>query len=468
MLNKSQAKLGVFSLAMISVAGIFTLRTLPLMAEYGITAITLYVLAAILFLLPTSFACAELATGWPKTGGLYVWIREAFGSRIGFLGIWLEWTNTVISFPATLAFITATLAYVIDPKLADNKTYMLVLMLSIFWGTTFINFMGIKFSSMISNLGLILGTVLPCFLIMGLSIWWIASGNPIQVHFSWHALIPHLDFSHSAFLVGLLLGFSGMQIAAFHAQETKNPQRDFPRAVLFSVLIILFLSIFGSLAISIVIPQEKISLVAGLMQATQIFFSKFHMAWMVPVIAILTALGTLAMLNLWVIGPCKGLLATAQHGDLPKLMKTTNRYGTPTTLLLLQALVGTLFALVYLFMPSVNSSYWILIALTAVLTLLMNILLLASVIRLRYSKPNVPRSYKIPGGKLGVWIIAGLGIIVCAAAFFLGFALPAQLKTGNAVFYEFFLILGVIIIASIPFLMPNIGSNQDRGLRIED
>jgi len=457
---KNKASLGVMSLAMMSVVGIFTLRTLPLMAEYGLSAIFYYVLAALLFFIPSALMCAELATGWPKTGGMYIWVREALGARFGFLAIWLEWTNTVISFPATLAFIAATFSYVISPSLANNKYYMFSLMLMMFWGTTLINFLGIKLSSWFSNIGLIFGTLLPCLLIIVLSIGWIFSSHMIQISLSWRALIPNFSMSNSTFLVGLLLGYAGMQIAGFHAQDVKNPQRDYPKAIFLAVIMILFLSIFGSLAISIVVPTQTISLVAGLMQAAEVFFSTFHMTWFIPVIAVLTAIGSLAMLNMWIIGPSKGILATAQYGDLPEVLKYTNSKGAPTTILLLQAIVGTLFSLVYLFMPSVNSSYWILVAMSAMLTLIMYVLMFTSVIVLRYTQPDIKRAYKIPGGKLGVWLVGGTGITVCSVAFFLGFTPPAQLNTGHVGFYEGFLMISILLISVIPFIKPVMVKSQ--------
>lgn len=449
---KANSNIGIFAIAMMSVAGIFTLRTLPLMAVYGLSSVFYYVIAALLFFIPSALVCAELATGWSKTGGLYVWVREAFGRRFGFLAIWLEWTNTVISFPATLAFITATVAYAINPALANNKTYMLTLMLILFWGTTFINFLGIKFSSWVSNIGLVLGTGLPCLLIIVLAIDWIITGHHSQISFTAKNILPNFSVTRSAFLVGLILGYSGMQISAFHAQEVNNPQRNFPRAIFIAVLIILFLSITGSLAIAMVVPSQKISLVTGLMQATVVFFAMYHLSWLVPIIAILTALGTFSMLNIWVIGPCKGLLATANHGDLPRALQYINKHNSPTVLLLLQAIVGTMFSLVYLLMPSINSSYWILVALTSVLTLLMCILIFASAIRLRYTQPETPRAYRIPGGTFGVWIISGIGILTCAFAFFLGFMPPEQLHNVSTKLYESFLIGGVVILTAIPFI----------------
>ncbi|MBN1683830.1 MAG: amino acid permease [Gammaproteobacteria bacterium] len=453
---KNPKKLGVFTLAMISIAGIFNLRTLPLMADYGFASVFYYLLASLLFFIPSALTCAELATGWPKTGGLYVWIREAFGPKIGFLGIWLEWTNTVISFPATLSLIAAILAYAIDPKLASAKWYMVSMMLTLFWGTTFINFLGIKFSSWASNIGFILGTLFPCLLIIGLSIAWFASGKPIYIHFSWHELFPNFHLAHAAFLVGLILGFSGMQVAAFHAQETQNPQKDYPKAMMTALCVILGLSILGSLAIAMIVPYQTLDILTGLMQMITIFFGKFHLAWLVKIIAILSAIGALASLNIWLIGPCKGLLATARYGDLPKRLQHTNQNGAPTTLLISQAAIGTFFALIYLLMPTVTSSYWALVDLSALLTLLAYLLLFSSVIRLRYTHKETERSYKIPGGNVGVWVVAGLGMITCVIAFFLGFMPPSQLKTGNIFLYEGFLVGGIIIVSVIPLIIQNL------------
>lgn len=461
MKNKPQKSLGVMSIALMSVAGIFSLRTLPMMAEYGFSSVTIYIIVAICFFLPSALICAELATAWPETGGMYVWIRQAFGARIGFLGIWLEWTNTVISFPASLAFVVATLAYTINPHLANNKFYMLSLMLFFFWGMTFINFRGIHFSSLLSNIGLLFGTLIPCGLLLFLGVYWMWSGHHLQTTFSVHALVPNFAPSSLVFVAGLILGFSGMQVSAFHAREVHDPQRNFPKAMFIAGGIILVLSIFGSLTISAILPKQEISLVAGLIQTMDIFFTEYHLPWLTPIVAMLIVLGTVSMINLWLIGPCKGLLATAHNGDLPKIFRKTNQHGAPTTLLIMQAIVGSLFSIVYLYMPSINSSYWILLALTSLLTLLMWIFLFSAAIRLRYSHPEVKRSYQIPLGKFGIWLTAGLGIMACVFAFFVGFVPPLQLVTGNVYFYESFLIGGVLIVSIIPFLLPNLGKNRE-------
>ena len=70
------------------------------------------------FFIPLALVAAELATGWPRAGGLYVWVKQAFGDRSGFLAVWFEWIENIVWFPTVLSFVAATLAYVIDPSLA--------------------------------------------------------------------------------------------------------------------------------------------------------------------------------------------------------------------------------------------------------------------------------------------------------------------------------------------------------------
>ncbi len=448
----SKKVLGKFSLAMIAVAAIISLRNLPLTASYGLGSVFFYVIAGLTFLIPTALVAAELATTWPETGGLYAWISEAFGPQYGFFATWIEWVMNAVWNPTVLAFIAATIAYVINPKLASDRTFIITVMLVVLWGATFVNFLGMKASSLISSIGVILGTLIPGFIIIVLAIIWIVSGQHSQISFAPTHLIPSLHLSNIVFFSGVLLSLAGMEVVAFHASEAKNPQKDYPRAIFIATILILIIFILGTLAIAIVVPHNKISLVAGLMQAVDAFLDPFHMKWATEVIGGLLVVGALAMLSTWLTGPSQGLLAAAQHGDLPPSLHRTNKNGVPTTILIVQAILGSLLCLVFLFMPNVSSSYWILTDLTAQLTTIIYILMFSAAIYLRFSQPNKIRPYKVPGGKIGMLIVAGLGLLASLFALFIGFVPPSTLHTGNIVFYEGFLIVGIIVLSVPPFI----------------
>ena len=450
----SRRVLSVFTLAMVNVAMIASLRGLPTMAEYGLTAVFFFVVAALVFLIPTALVSAELATGWPKRGGVYVWVKEALGARWGFVAIWLQWLQNVIWYPTVLSFAAATFAFAISPALANNRFYALAVILAAYWGATLVNFRGMKTSGWISTVGVIGGTLVPGALIIGLGIAWLALGNPSQLELSGAAFVPDLGGMSSIVLAAsTLLFFAGMEVSATHAQEVKNPQRDYPKAILIATLVVLAVFVLGTLSIAVVVPREKISLVAGLMQAFTAFLDKFHLAWLIPVVALLIAFGVFGQISTWIAGPSKGLLAVARHGFLPPFLQRVNRRGVQTHILVVQALIVTALSLVFLLMPTVSSSYWILTALTAQLYLVMYVLLFVSAVRLRYSEPGVARAYKVPGGKLGMWLVAGVAVAAAAFTVAIGYFPPAQLQTGNVFVYEAFLVLGMLIVCAVPLLV---------------
>src|SRR5687768_10340652 len=102
--------LGTFSLIMINVIAVDSLRSLPFSATYGFSLVFYYLVAAITFFYPVSLVVAELATAWPNKGGIYVWVREAFGERWGFLVIWLQWVYNIAWYPTILSFLAGALA----------------------------------------------------------------------------------------------------------------------------------------------------------------------------------------------------------------------------------------------------------------------------------------------------------------------------------------------------------------------
>jgi len=113
-------RLGVLALAMINVASIVSARNLPVMAEYGWSMLLLFALSILVFLVPVSMAAAELGTAFPREGGVYAWVKEAFGGRTGFLAVWCDYAENVAWFPTVLSFMAASLAYVFDPALASS------------------------------------------------------------------------------------------------------------------------------------------------------------------------------------------------------------------------------------------------------------------------------------------------------------------------------------------------------------
>ncbi len=412
------------------------------------------ILAALLFFLPVAFISAELATGWPDTGGVFVWVKEAFGHRWGFLSIWYLWLLNIPWYPTALAFIAGALAFTFNPELANNKMYYVITILILLWCATLFNLRGMKVSGWISTVAVIAGTIIPGLLIIIMGWDWLMSKQPIEINISWDGFFPNLTkISQLTFLTGVIFSMGGIEMSAVHAKEVINPKKTYPRAILLSVLIIFVISSLGTLSIASVIPQKEISLTSGAIDSLAHFFAFYGMEKLLPVIAVLIAIGAFGQLSTWMAGPSKGLMAAAKYEELPSFLCRTNKNRMPLGLMITQAIIVSFLSLIFLLMPTVSSSFWLFTALTSQYYLLMYILMFLAAITLKFKKPDVPRSYQVPGGKVGICFLSVIGILTCLFTFFMGFVPPAQIKVGNLFFYESFLILGIVIGSLIPSIL---------------
>lgn len=446
--------LGFFQIVMINVIAVDSIRTLPISAEYGFSLLFFYAVAAIMFFIPSALISAELGTGWPNAGGIYVWVREAFGKKISLIVIWLNWLYNLAWYPTIMALIAGTSAYFFSPDLADNRFYLISIILGLFWLATGLNCLGMHVSSMISTIAALLGTILPMVGIIILGIIWYKGGHPLATPMSWDHFFPNREGAENiAFLSNVLFGLLGLEMVATHAQEMKNPKKDYPKALFVSVIIILSTIVLSSLAIAMVVPKAELSLVTGTLQAFSTFFTAFNMPFMTPIVAALIILGGLGGVSAWIIGPTKGIMVASEDGSLPRFLTKKNQQGVPVNVLLLQAIIVTVLMLVFVFMPTINSSFWVLSAITAELALVVYIMLFATGLVLHYKKPHIKRTFKIPGGNFGIWITCILGSTISLFAIIVGFIPPKNLVGNHLLLYELVLIFGMVLLSILPLAL---------------
>lgn len=431
-MNKNS--LGAFALAMISVSAILNVRGLPIMAATGWHCIFFYLLAAVTFLIPSAIVCARLSSRYPENGGIYTWIKHAFGHKTGTVAMWLEWINNIIVYPATLATIISTIAYVSFPNLEAHRLILFSAMMLILWSLIAFNTLQIGVTSRLNVLGALLGTLLPCALLIFIGVVMLTHNFHTELpKFNEH-FFPPINTASLAVFVGVLSSYGGMQVIAFHARNVRNPKKTFPRAIIISTTLIIFTSIFATLAIALIIPPAKINLLNGLIEGAAAFFDQVHLHWLVPIFSVLIAFGTLATLNAWIIGPARGLQTAAENGDMPRFLAATNKHQMPTRVLLVQGVIGTLLASFFLWMPTLKAAFWVLIALMSQFTLIVYILMFAASIQLTRKR-----------------FFATLGILSSCVGFYLGLFPPDQLNWLHS--YEYIAMMlfidGIIILIPI-------------------
>ena len=459
--NKSNGfKLSVMTLAIMNVTAVVSLRGLASEAIYGVQSAFYYLFAAIVFLVPTALVAAELAAMFSsKQGGVFRWVGEAFGERIGFLAIWLQWIQSTIWYPTVLTFGAVSIAFIgmdttADASLASNRLFTLIVVLAIYWCATFISLRGIGWVGKVSKWGGIIGTIVPAAILIILAILYITMGGENNLNMD-ESFFPNLaHFDNLVLASSIFLFYAGMEMMGIHVMEVDNPKRNYPRAIILGSLITVAIFILGTFALGIVVPAKDISLTQTLLIGYDRYFAFLGVRWMGSVMAIALVFGVLAGVLTWVSGPSKGIFTVGRAGYLPPFFQRTNKRGVQRNILLVQGVIVTILGMLFVVMPSVQSFYQILSQLTVLLYLIMYMLMFSAAITLRYKRKDLERPFRL--GKRGngvMWFLGGLGFCGSLLAFVLSFIPPSQIAVGSTTVWFAVLIVGALIVVVIPFII---------------
>jgi amino acid transporter len=419
------------------------------MAVFGLASVFLYIVPAVIFLLPTSLVSAELASGW--SGGVYNWVKEGISPQMGFLAVWCQFALTITYYPSLLAYVASTFAYVINPNLAGNGVYTAIMIIGIYWVAVVVSSRGLRAVAGIASAGLWIGTLIPGAVLVVLGIVYLRQGNHSAAPMnSTHLLPAWAGIASIVLIVNNFLSYAGMEMNAVHVDELKNPAKEFPRAIFLAMGLVLLIFILPALAISWVVPADALSLTSGVMQAFDGFFSHFGVTFLTPLFGMLLVAAALGGMLTWLAGPSKGLLLISrQEGYMPPFFQRLNAQGVQQNILVAQGVITSIIALLYAFIPNVSSAYWIFSVITVQVYLIMYLLMFVAALRLHRNQPDHPRGYKAPA----LVTLCVVGFIASLAALVIGFVPPSQFGSGGV--WSYLLIVGgglFVIGLLIPYL----------------
>ena len=435
------------TLAFMTTASVASLRSAPTMAVYGLTAVFLYLIPAIVFLLPQSLVAAELASGW--SGGVFRWVSEGISAKWGLLAVWCQFAMTIFYYPTLLGFVASTLAYVFNPDLATSGVYTGIVIVVVFWTGVFLSARGGTGGiAKLASSGLLVGTLIPGAVLVVLGIVYLLQGNGSAAPMDGDHLVPQwTGIASLVLIVNNFLAYSGMEMNAVHVGSLRNPRSEFPRAMFFAAGLVLLIFILPALAISWVIPAEELSLTAGVMQAFDAFFAYFDLQKLVPIVAIALVCASAGGMLTWLSGPSKGLLLIARReGYLPPFFQEQNENEVAVHILVVQGAVTTVIALLYALVPSVSSAYWILSVMTTQVYLIVYLLMFVAAVNLRRRQPDTERGYTAPALRF----MCTVGFLASAAAIVIGFVPPSQFESGSPAVYVGVILAGTVLLGLLP------------------
>ena len=436
----------MFALAMMNVSILAGLANDPQQAFYGLSSITFFVIGAILFFLPTALVTAELATGWTQRGGIFRWVGEGMGPGWGFMCLIILWMQCSInfgiapvSFSATILFYTpnfnAAVAFAEHPQ---HEIWIICCWLVFYWFLAFLATKGLKVFSKIAKYGVVIGSLVPLGVMVVLMIVWLCEGHQSNISFAPVHLLPKWEgLSTLSLAAGVLFSYAGIDMNAAHITELKNPKKEFPQAMIWSMVFSMLIFMVGTLIIAMVIPNNKINVLYALFMTFRELGATIGIPWLYMVLSWALLCNMVAMTVTNFAGPSFMLGQAARAGFLPKSLQSYNKHGMPSRLMYFQCVFMTIISLLVGLLPNVEGFVIMMTQAITVLYLLYYVLMFVSYICLKYMQPNRPRSFTIPGGMFGAWLVTVVGLIACVFGIVLAIWPPAQVaeEVGSPVTY---------------------------------
>lgn len=349
-------ELGLRDLTLFCIACIVGARWIPAAAHAGPGSVTLWLLAAVFFVVPLAVAVAALSVKYPGAGGLYLWTRGDFGPWHGFLCFWMYWMGIACWFPTAALFYMKAGFSMLGPsfaRLSDHRLYLLAVALAAIWIALTSNLVGLKVGKWTQNLGGASTWILGGLLVTIAAIVWTRRGpaTPIQI-------LPKWEWGTVSFWASIAYGMSGMEAAGAMAGEIRDPRRTLPRAAWIASAFATVFYAAGTVALLVILPQEKIGELNGFADAGESAGVLLGAAWLLPLIALLVLTSGVGQIG--GLGTSVSRLPFAAGVDrlLPKAFgKVHPRWGTPHVAILALGAVATFLLAVYQLGDTMRAAY---------------------------------------------------------------------------------------------------------------
>jgi amino acid transporter len=341
-----QRELGLRDLTLFAIVCITSARWIPIAAHAGPGSVTLWLLAAVLFMAPLAVAVAALVAKYPGPGGLYLWTRRDFGAWSGFLCFWVYWTGIAFLFP-TAALLYARVGFsMLGPvfaRLGDNRFYLLAVTLTLIWTALGSNLIGLKIGKWTENIGALATWAVGLVLIAVAWMVWTRRGaaTPIRI-------FPKWNWGTVNFWAAIAYATSGMENPGMMAGETRDPERTMRRAGWIASGFAAAFYVSATVAFLVVLPPEHISELNGFAEVGDSASLILGVSWLSPLVALLVLASGVGFVG--GIGTASSRLPFAAGVDhlLPAAFGRVHpRWGTPYVSMLALGLVATFLLVVY-------------------------------------------------------------------------------------------------------------------------
>ena len=425
--------MGFWDVLLFNIACVLGPRWVAAAAHNGTSSISLWILAAVLFFLPTALVIIELSSRFPAEGGLYVWSKEAFGDFHGFVAGWSYWIYTFFYFPGLLTASVAMSVFIGGPKyasLAANPHYLFWASLGLLAAAVVLNIIGLNIGKWLQNAGGA-STYIPLLMLVGMAAY-LAHTRGSMNHFSWRSSLPVWNLDTVNFWSNIAFAFTGLELICAMSEEVREPRKTLPRAIYGAAALIAAMYIIATVALLVILPAESVDVRNGVFQAISGGSAALGIAWFGIVAALLVTVGNAGGVGATVAGVARIPFVAGIDHYLPAFFsKIHPRWKTPYISILIQAGISGVILVLSQLRSNPMEAYQFLVDMAVILYFIPFLYMYAAVIKLRNrpDRKDNEHAVLIPGGKAGVWIAGLLGFFITALSMALAAIPPGGVKS---------------------------------------
>ncbi|MFZ5879165.1 MAG: APC family permease [Chloroflexota bacterium] len=406
--------LGGLDTLLFTICALLFVDTVASMSSMGASAVSWYVILVLLFFIPYGLITAELGSTYPDQGGLYVWVKRAFGETWAARTSWIYWVNMALWMPSSLIFVAGMISQLFFPDL--NLMWIIAIGILSTWLIVGLGLLNLDESKWIVNLASVFKVILILAIIIAGVVYELQGNAPVN-DLSFASIKPVWGDA-LFFLPVLIFTMLGFELVSGAGGEMKNPKVDVPRAIIVSAIFIGVVYTFAIRSMLVVIPLDNLGLIDGLVDTFRAVFGENGVGGVLTVVFGLLALYSIFTQTFaWAIATARMTAEAGRDGDLPAyfgVMRKGNE--APLGALILTGVVSTTVLLIYgALAANAEDLFWTLFAFSSMLFFMPYAIMFPAFITLRRKDKDIEHPYKFPGNDLVALLFAILCEIIIIA-----------------------------------------------------
>jgi amino acid transporter len=407
--NHAKKKFKMFDAVLVSVCVVMTIEASASAAKMGNSQFFWWGFLIITFFLPYGLISAELGTAYQGEGGIYEWIKKAYGTRWGSRAACYYWFNFPVWVSSIVLLFTDVLCSTFHLRIAPLG--LLAIQLVIIWLVSLLSCFRVSDSRWILDVAAAFKAILMFFLgALGL---YTAFTKGVANDFSFRSFLPSFDSNGLSYVLVILFGLVGFEVITTYTGEMEKPDKQLPRAIKLGGILIVFFYVLAAIGISVAIPVNQLSASTGIIESFRILLNQTD-GLLVTMAALMFLYALFANLISWSLGVNYVLRCAAQENCLPKLLaKESKKTGMPTGASALNGIISSALVILGTVLPN-SDLFWQFFAMNMIILLMSYLMIFPAFIKLRKIDPDRPRPFRVKGGRVKLRILAYTPMILIA------------------------------------------------------